>query len=128
MEETDAPPRIQITFDKEKCESCPLFERCPAKYRMSSEAFVLTVNLITRNLEQRRRVQKTGVFTKRYDIRAGIEATNSELKRRQGLGCLRVRGRPRVELAVYMKALAFNIKRMVRHLMMPESENALNPA
>jgi len=128
VEETDAPHRIQITFEKEKCESCPLFERCPAKYRKSAEAFVLIVNLNTRNLEQRRRVQKTGVFTNRYNIRAGIEATNSELKRKHGLGCLRIRGRPRVELAIYMKALACNIKRMVRQLMTPKAEKALNPA
>ena len=47
-------------------------------------------------------------------IRAGIEATNSELKRRHGLAALRVRGQLRVTLAVYLKALACNVKRMVR--------------
>ena len=46
--------------------------------------------------------------------RAGIEGTNSELKRAHGLGRLRVRGGLRVRLAVYLKALACNIKRMVR--------------
>ena len=45
---------------------------------------------------------------------AGIEGTNSELKRRHGLGRLRVRGGERVRLAVYLKALACNVKRMVR--------------
>lgn len=50
-------------------------------------------------------------FQERYAIRAGIEATNSELKRGQGFGRLRVRGGKRVELAVYLKATACNLKR-----------------
>ena len=49
------------------------------------------------------------------DERAGVEATNSELKRTHGLGHLRVRGAPAVQLAVYLKALACNVKRMVNH-------------
>ena len=36
------------------------------------------------------------------------------MKRRHGLGRLRVRGGERVRLAVYLKALACNVKRMVR--------------
>ena len=66
--------------------------------------------------ERRRRALAGGAFKERYGIRAGIEATISELKRRHGLGALRVRGRGRVELAVYLKALACNIKRMLRAL------------
>ncbi len=42
--------------------------------------------------------------------------TNSELKRAHGLGRLRVRGFLRVRLALYLKALACNVKRMVKHL------------
>ena len=83
---------------------------------------MLSVNLVERNRERRRRAEADGEFQKRYAIRAGIEATNSELKRRHGLGRLRVRRRPRVELAVHLVALACNLKRMVRHLMTPEAE------
>lgn len=50
-------------------------------------------------------------FQERYAIRAGIEATNSELKRGSGLGRLRVRGEQRVALVVYLKATACNLKR-----------------
>jgi len=39
------------------------------------------------------------------------------LKRKHGLGKLRVRGQPRVELAMYLKALSCNIKRMLRVLL-----------
>lgn len=120
--------RLQITFAKERCEACPHFARCPTKYHQNVDGYVLSVNLLQRNLERRRRAEATGEFHKRYAIRAGIEATNSELKRRHGLGRLRVRRRPRVELTVYLAALACNFKRMVRHLMTPKAEIVPNPA
>ena len=84
---------------------------------------VLKQSLTAANLERRRRAEASGEFKPRYVIRSGIEATNSELKRGHGLDALRVRGRPRVVLAVHLKALACNIKRMVRALM-PEPSNA----
>ena len=66
-------------------------------------------------------------WRKRYAIRAGIEGTNSELKRAHGLGRLRVRGGRRVRLAVYLKALACNFKRMV-HARLVEMENTAQRA
>jgi hypothetical protein len=59
-------------------------------------------------------------FQKRYAIRAGIEGTNSELKRAHGMKKLRVRGGARVKLAVYFKALACNVKRALRYWLQPE--------
>ena len=58
-----------------------------------------------------RRQEAQAEFQERYAIRAGIEATNSELKRGHGFRKLRVRGGKRVELAVYLKATACNLKR-----------------
>ena len=119
------PHRVAVTFDGSTCEECVLFHRCPAKLNRAQDGYVLTVDLKATNLERRRRAEASGEFKQRYAVRAGIEATNSELKRRHGLGDLRVRGRPRVELAVHLKALACNIKRMVRALM-PEPGNAIS--
>ena len=51
----------------------------------------------------------------------------SELKRAHGLGRLRVRGGRRVRLAVYLKALACNFKRMV-HARLVEMENTAQRA
>ena len=65
---------------------------------------------------QRRQEQATPEFKEQHKIRSGIEATNSELKRCHGLAKLRVRGRPRVTLAVHLKVLALNVKRYVGHL------------
>ena len=59
----------------------------------------------------RRREQQTEVFRTRYRRRSGIEGTHSGLKRRTGLGRLRVRGRPRVFQAIYLKITGWNILR-----------------
>ncbi len=66
-------------------------------------------------------------FKKRYAIRAGIEATNSEYKRAHGGGKLRVRGGERVKLAGYLKAVACNLKRALE-FWLPESGLAVDGA
>jgi hypothetical protein len=111
------PYRIQLTFARETCESCAEYERCPARHSPSQDGYVVRVDLVARNLEVRRRSEAGEEFGQRYALRAGIEATNSELKRKHGLGKLRVRGKPRVELAMNLKALSCNIKRMLRVLL-----------
>lgn len=110
--------RVELTFDRATCEACPLYYRCPAEAGSKIDGYVLTVDLVAANLERRRRAEASGEFRQRYAIRAGIEGTNSELKRGHGLGALRVRGRWRVALATYLKALACNLKRMLRALML----------
>jgi hypothetical protein len=114
--------RLEVTFERSTCEGCALFGQCPAPLNRAADGYLLIVDLAATNLERRRRAEANGSFKERYAIRAGIEATNSELKRGHGLGDLRVRGRPRVELAVHLKALACNIKRMVRTLMSEADE------
>ena len=107
-------------FAREMCEPCTLRSRCPVRWRRRPElggewslsgAYVLSADLARVNIGRRRRAESDGQWRKRYGLRAGVEGTNSELKRRHGLG--RLRGE-RVRLAVYLKALACNVKRMVR--------------
>jgi hypothetical protein len=116
-ESWEAPERVQLRFDREVCEACSLRPRCPVKFSRKLGIYVLEVDLVKVNIERRRRAEASGEFRQRYAVRAGIEGTNSELKRAHGLGRLRVRGGVRVRLAVYLKALACNIKRMVRALL-----------
>jgi hypothetical protein len=59
----------------------------------------------------RRREENTQAFRERYSLRAGIESTFSALKRRTGIGRLRVRGRPGVFNAIYLKIAGYNILR-----------------
>ena len=116
-EECGAPERVELQFAREVCEACSLRSRCPVKFSRKLGAYMLEADLIKVNIERRRRAEASGEFRKRYAVRAGIEGTNSELKRAHGLGHLRVRGGHRVRLAVYLKALACNIKRMLRALL-----------
>ena len=122
-EDEEAPERVEMHFAREACEPCSLRSRCPVRWRRRPElggewsprgAYVLSADLARVNIGRRRRAESDGQWRKRYGLRAGIEGTNSELKRRHGLGRLRVRGGERVRLAVYLKALACNVKRMVR--------------
>jgi hypothetical protein len=135
-EDEDAPERVEIHFAREICEPCPLRPRCPVRWRRRPElggerslgAYVLSTNLVKVNIERRRRAEANGEWHKRYAVRAGIEGTNSELKRAHGLGRLRVRGGRRVRLVVYLKALACNIKRMVRVRLAEKAQTVLQEA
>ena len=123
----DAPERVEVHFAGTTWEPCALRSRCPVKLDRRAGAYVLKADLVKVNIERRRRAEATEEWRKRYDIRAGIEGTNSELKRAHGLGRLRVRGGRRVRLAVYLKALACNFKRMV-HARLVEMENTAQRA
>jgi transposase len=84
--------------------------------------YVLKTDLVKINIERRRIAEANEEWRKRYAVRAGIEGTNSELKRRHGFGRLRVRGGHRVRLAIYLKALACNIKRMIHAIQTQERQ------
>jgi len=77
----------------------------------SSAGYHLEHSAKARRLAGRRREVATEVFRERYKTRGGIEGTNSGLKRRTGLGRLRVRGRPAVFQAIYLKIAGWNILR-----------------
>jgi hypothetical protein len=61
-------------------------------------------------------LQQTTEWKDRYKIRAGIEATNSELKRAHGIGRLKVRRLAKVCFAVACKVTACNTKRWAKAL------------
>jgi len=91
------------------CRQCEWFEQCPVKKIKGQYQLEHTAK--QRRLAGRRREQDTEVFRERYKTRGGIEGTNSGLKRKTGLGQLRVRGRPAVFQAIYLKIAGWNILR-----------------
>jgi len=91
------------------CSQCEFFEQCPVEKIKGQYKLEHTAK--QRRLAGRRREQDTEVFRERYRIRGGIEGTNSGLKRKTGLGQLRVRGRPAVFHAIYFKIAGWNILR-----------------
>ena len=63
---------------------------------------------------KRREQQQTDEFKERYKIRSGIEATISEANQVTGFKRVWTRGKDRVAMSVFMKALAINVKRFVQ--------------
>ena len=64
-----------------------------------------------KRLALRRAAEKTEEWKQRHRLRAGIEGTNSGLKRRMELGKLRVRGKKSVFNVLLLKATGWNIFR-----------------
>ena len=62
-------------------------------------------------LQARRAEQETDTWRDRYRIRAGIEGTNSAIKRKTGLDRLRVRGTASIDHAILMRIAGWNILR-----------------
>ncbi|MHB8763424.1 MAG: transposase [Deferrisomatales bacterium] len=100
-----------IHFDRGACQACPSRDSCPAgknngHLRITLEALAIACS---------RARESTPEFKKAYRRRSGMEATNHELKTGHGLGRLWTRGLARVTFAVFMKALACNVKRYARY-------------
>jgi len=91
------------------CSRCEFRKECPVE--RCRDGYCLHHTAKQRRLAGRRREENTDVFRDRYRIRGGIEGTNSGLKRKTGLGRLRVRGRPAVFQAIYLKIAGWNILR-----------------
>lgn len=106
---------LHAFFNRDVCTPCPQRERCPVRqpnnaytdYRLDVAPEVLA-------RDARWTEQHTEPWKALYEIRAGVEATMSELKRAHGLGRLRVRRMVRVTLQVALKSTACNIKRWLR--------------
>jgi len=106
------------------CAACPRFHWCPKRDQHTGETLLLIA--LRDNLPVRRRAaEQEDAFRDRYRARAGIEATNSELKRGQGLDDIRVRNAARVELALFLRLTACNVKRAL-NAWGKEAQNARN--
>lgn len=104
---------VWAQMDRELCCGCPLVERCRVQKDKSTGRANGRVQFcsIAPEAARRRRHEQTMEFRDSYRWRSGIESTNSSLKRRLGLGRLRVRGMKAVKLAVMLKLTAWNVLR-----------------
>ena len=117
---------LHAIFDGDTCRSCTMLDRCPVRApnhrdkgcgpRDTVGDFRLEITAELRLRDEMYTRQKTPEWKDRYAIRAGIEATNSELKRAHGIGRLRVRRLAKVCFAVACKITACNIKRWAKAL------------
>ena len=101
-----------IEMHPEDCKACPFFDACPMQKKGSK--FEMSYTDKQRRLEERRREQQTKPFQERYAKRSGMESTNSGLKRRLGLGELRVRGMKAVAHALYLRVAGWNMLQATR--------------
>ena len=117
-QEVSEKGRVSLAVLVTTCQTCELASRCPMKAGKGKhkDERVAQTSIEELTCEQRRRYETTAEFREKYAWRAGIEATNSEMKRAHGLGQLPVRGQERVKVAVYLKALACNVKRVATYL------------
>ena len=102
--------KTTIEMKPEDCARCPFREACPVR-KTKKDKYKVEYTPKQRRQEERRREEDTPAFRERYARRSGLESTNSGLKRKHGLGKLRVRGRPAVRHAIFLKVAGWNMNR-----------------
>jgi DDE family transposase len=115
--------RHSAGFDSEKCSACSHAEDCPTKPGKNHR--YLRYNNKEARLARRRAFERTPEFKGRYRMRAGVEATMSDLDRMTNIKRLRVRGMKAVRFAATLKATGVNIFRAAS---VKRARQALNPA
>jgi transposase len=112
--------RLRLKFSKGQCAGCPLRASC------TSSAHAPRTLTLSVDFEQlcadRQRAGEAG-FAKLYKLRAGIEATVSELVRCCGLRRSRYRGGPKRELHMLLAGAALNVRRMLHCLLRAGGRN-----
>jgi len=101
--------KTKTVMPSSTCSQCEFRKECSIE--KCRDSYCLSHTAKQRRLAGRRREQATDVFRDRYRIRGGIEGTNSGLKRKTGLGQLRVRGKPAVFHSILLKIVGWNILR-----------------
>ena len=106
--EHDAQDGVTTTyFDAAHCVCCPQRSRCPVQGKGARRRFQHTK--AQRRGAARLREERSESWRKTYARRAGIEGTIGRIKRRTGLGRLRVRGQAAVYMAILLKVAGWNI-------------------
>ena len=102
--------KTTIERKPEDCANGSFREACPVQ-KTKKGKYQLDYTAKQRRQQERRREQDTAAFRERYAKRSGLESTNGGLKRKHGLGKLRVRGRPAVRHALFLKVAGWNLNR-----------------
>ncbi len=115
-DEVQGRDKIFTVMEGSVCQACEMQGRCPGMFSgqgtsWSPLTYRIYHEVSSIRLAQRREYEQTEEFKDRYRIRSGIEATNGSLKRKLGLGRLRVRGKPSVFRAILLKVAGWNMHR-----------------
>jgi len=101
-------------FSLESCGNCELLDQCPTKKQKKSYVVRFSHKALTAS-RQRKRIAEN--HKNNCSMRAGVEATNSALKRRHGMERLRVRGLAKSQVVVGLKITAQNFRRFCNCLL-----------
>jgi hypothetical protein len=101
--------RTRTVMNASHCSGCSGRNQCPVK-QVRGE-YVIEHTPAEHRLASRRAEQATETFRENYAIRGGGESVNAGLKRKTGMGRLRVRGSPRVRMAVLLRCAGWNLFR-----------------
>ena len=112
------PAHITVRFAAATCLACPFFGRCTRSPRGRS----LELHAARERLIEYRQQAQTEDFRQKLHIRAGVEATFSELVRRYRFRFARYRGTARLRLQFFFTAIAANLARLVRWWTRPDNQ------
>jgi hypothetical protein len=106
---------VWAQMDPDQCNQCVLLEKCKVQRNKKTGKANgrIQFRIDAPRAAQRRKIEQTDEFRDRYRWRAGIEATNSSLKRRMKMSRLRVRGFKAVKMTILLKLTGWNLLRGV---------------
>lgn len=106
--------KLLIHFDSTQCASCKKNTRCPVK--IGVRVATLTIDEASYvGAFRHHRYMGSKEYRKQCAIRAGVEATVSELVRSHGMRKSKHRRESRTRLQFIFAAIACNVKRFIRH-------------
>jgi len=106
--------KLLVHFDPAVCRACPYAERCPVKIGKRMATYTVDEAAVA-GAERHHRYMGDETYRKECAVRAGVEATVSELTRAHGMRKSRHRKQSRTRLQLIFAALACNVKRFIRH-------------
>ena len=103
--------RFKASFDQSVCDQCPLRNVCPTIQQKTQRVLYFTHEAYLRNKRHR---SLESIPTQRRTLRANVEATVREFRRRMSDGKLKVRGKFKTRVFAVLNAIGINFGRIVR--------------
>jgi transposase len=106
--------KMLVHFEPEICSACKVNTRCPVK--IGKRVATLTIDEASyRGANRHHQYMENTDYRKQCAIRAGVEATVSEMVRSHGVRKSRHRTEGSTRLQLLFAAIACNVKRFIRH-------------
>lgn len=114
QQRSDKTGDLLVHFDAHQCRACPLASRCPVLVGKRVPTFRVGEAQYVGARRHHRYMEDQG-YRKKCAVRAGAEATVSELTRAHGARKSRHRKAARTKLQILFAAIACNVKRFIRY-------------